>query len=126
MDGSRCSEQTRFRRERRGKQLRAAEPGVQSRRTRSKQRGQAATVTPVHQPFDLPVREQRDFDQTHPHVIAHHRDLLAVEISAMDHHAGVREHERIVRAGIEFARDDLLDVPLRFLKRAEDLRRATQ
>ncbi len=41
-------------------------------------------------------------------------------------HAGVSEHERIVRAGIELACDDLFDVPLRFLKRAEDLRRATQ
>ena len=39
---------------------------------------------------------------------------------------GVGEDERIVRAGIEFARDDLLDVPLRFLKRAENLRRAAQ
>ena len=104
--------------------MRAAEPRVQSRRTRRQQRRQAATVSPIHQTLDLPIREERDFDQTHPHVIAYHRDLLTVEISAMDHHTRVRKDERIVRACIEFACDNLLDVPLRFLKRAEDLRRA--
>ena len=44
----------------------------------------------------------------------------------MNDHSGIGKYQRIIGAGVEFASDDLFDVPERFLKRAEDLRRAAQ
>ena len=70
--------------------------------------------------------EQRHFDEADAFVIADHRDLLSVKISAVDDHFGVGKNQRIVRAGVEFARDDFGDVPVRFLKCAENLRRAAE
>ena len=102
------------------------ETGIQTGRAARKHRRQAATVTPVDEPLDLPFGEQRHFDEADAHVVADHRDLLAVKISAVDDHVGVGKNQRVVRAGVEFARDDFLDVPVRFLKRAENLRRAAQ
>jgi hypothetical protein len=40
----------------------------------------------------LAFGQQRQLYQSQPQIIAHHRDLLAVKISAMNHHPGFREN----------------------------------
>ena len=89
-----------------------------------KQRRQAEAVTPVHEPIQLAFEQQRAFGEADAQVIAGHCNLLAVKIAAVDDGLRFRERERVVGGGIEFALDDLFDVPERLLKRAENLRRA--
>ena len=100
LDGCGGAEQPRFGGERGGEQLRAAQPRIQTGRAAGEHRRKAATVTPVDEPFDLPFRQQRELDEADAFIVADHRDLLAVKIAAVNHHAAVGKNQRIVRAGV--------------------------
>jgi hypothetical protein len=107
------------------RQLNPHETRIQSGIAAREEWRESLAVAPVHQALKLPLQKQRALCKAEAQIIADHRDLLAVEIATVNDGLCLREGERVVRRGVQLAGDDSFDMPERFLKRPEDLRRAT-
>jgi hypothetical protein len=96
--------------ERARRDLRAHEPAVEPRRPAVQERRQPAVVRRVAEPRQRPLAPGGELDHRRGERVARERDVLAVEVAAVQHRAvgvvgALGEHQRVVGGAVELRLD---------------------